>query len=165
MDDINGLGAVGDKLFHLSRVNVESLRVDIGINRGCALLDNNKRGGNKGDRGDDDFVAGAQTDGLRDDMQTGGAVGNSQCVLHAELFRKHVLEFLNLRTHGQGILMHCSEDRFLFCLIVNAAEEGIRNLQMYAFVDGIAAGNAAFCFFADAELVGLTGFAHWNLPP
>ncbi len=144
MDNVDGLGLLGDLLGDLFGVDVEGPGIDIREDRGAAFLEDGQAGGHEGIGGDDHFIALLDVEELGDDVHAGGAVGAGIGILHSVDLGELVLELLGLGAHGQRILLHGGESGFALGVVINGPHERIGDLQFHAVIGGVAAGDSAF---------------------
>ena len=80
VDADDGPGAGSDRGGDGFRVNGQGLGLDIGEDRDRAHLGDGGRGGDEGQRGDDDLIAEADIERAQDELQRDGAVGHRYAV-------------------------------------------------------------------------------------
>lgn len=92
VDRENCFGLWGDGRFDLGGINAHCFPVDIDENRDCSELDNGFGGRNKGKRGCDDLVSGANVTGLHGDAEGIGAAVDANGVFDTMAIGDGVLE-------------------------------------------------------------------------
>jgi len=96
----------------LRRIDVEGLRVDVHEDRRRADVADRLRGGDEGERGRDDLVAGPYPRGQEGEVQRVRAGGHGDGVLRAEEFRRLALEGLHVGPEDElGLLQRIEEAR------------------------------------------------------
>ena len=110
MDGHDSAGAWGDAARGIGDIEVAIARADI-AGDGCrACGRDGLKGGDKGECGHEDFVAGADAAGLQGEVEGGGACGYGGDFASAEVFAEIFFKRLGIRSHTEQAAMEHGRD-------------------------------------------------------